>query len=752
MRKLFFVFCGILAFNICLAEKWWENNFIIGAQWGPPLQYNEENVLTRNFTLLKNGKFNFTLGKMNPHNNYSETFLTSHLLSLIEECNDSGLFFLNDTADSRILNDPAYEHIIYGITIKDEPLREDSLIWLDSVSNIKQHNPNLLGFINLYPSHASAFSDFNDWKQYVNTYLGDTTLQIACFDNYNPHSNFVRYRPSPKKNYYANLTYMKQVAGSRPLWAFLRCAGKFVEEKDTAWQDAFIRIGAFAPLAFGARGIIYFCYDCQDRNRIRRAPNRGAWKDHDMYFDNDEKSRQIFFGNFKYNANNVPDLAIHTNDSIGTWYIKESLNNWIENDSNPLIKIGWWFGDHVNNMPNIYNWDFASDGRDKFTTITRDGRLLLSKFRSGWTHKALIDIPWSCWSSMTRHTCPFADFNENQKLDLCLGWTENGHGKLRICMDCEEDAIQDPSTTITDMSFANTSQVFTFSDSIKQVFTRHDSIWVITATPFDTVGSYVLTDGVCLLKYCNGQFDSIYNSRITLDFDTRIEHYWMEDSLYGQDYNGIVWGEVYGQAYNMTKKIKGYSSRELYVWGQYNSRTDKYDRYSIAPEVRSSGYQSYALLDRKGNPTRTYHTAKAVNQFINNNISQIIQKGNWLGAYFSTKPNQQDLDSLKFIIGSEENPFTLINTAHTLTNRVLFGLFQSKNDSLDLLVINMQDSLNDVKFSFNRTYGNDSLRCDKITRMYNVVNTQPEVFPHHMKIKLDNMLGGECAVLHFTLY
>ena len=733
MRRLFFIVCCFLALDICLADEWWKDNFIIGAHWGPPLHHKYNNVdspLVRNFTLLKDGGFNFIVGQMNPHNSQAESYLDNNLSDLITECHLNELYFLVEKKET---------DTIYGVDFKDEPKIEEAEGLLRKVDTLIQRNPERLGFINLYPSYWKGFNSFNDFKIYVDSFLCNTitSLQVACFDNYNPHSQFSTHAPAQNRNYYSNLAYMKQAAGSRPLWAYLRSSEKFLEEKDDDWQDAYIRLGAFAPLAFGAKGILYFCYDCKDRNRIRRAPERGAWKYHDMFFDNDEKSRQIFFGNFKYNTNNVPDLAIHTNENIGTWYIKESLDSWIENDSNPLIKIGTWFGDHVNNMPNVYNWNFSSDGRDKFTTITRDGRLLLSKFRSGWTHKALIDVPWSLWSTMSRHTCPFGDFNENEKLDLCLGWTENHQGKLRICMDCQEDSIQDLSTTIIEMSFADTSQVFTFNSPIKQVIASRDSfLYVITSNPDST---YIHSDSIYTFKYSSNQFNAVGTSLITLPME--MDHYWMEEVLCGQATDGGVWREVAAQTYNMTHKIQGFSSSDIYLWGQYNNRSHQYDRYGLASEK----LQTYALLDRKGNPNRIYYTAQAVNQFINdsinNNTNPIIMEGTWLGAYFSSEPLNTNKESLKIIKGSNTNPCPLINNDNTLSDNILFGLFQEGNDNLNLLVINMQEE----KDSLNFNYDNVSYLCDKITRMDNITNPPPD-----MSIQLPDMIGGECAILHFT--
>ena len=754
MRRLFFIICCFLALDICLAGDWWKDNFIIGAHWGPPLHHKNNNVdspLVRNFTLLKDGGFNYILGKMNSHNYIANSFLENNLDYLVGECKDTcdnnNMFFLNDTADLHNLSDPTL--IEFGLNIKDEPSLKDSTLFLTKVQNLKQNHPDLLGFVNLLPIHFFRDEygeiDYDSFTLYLDSYLGDTTLQVACFDNYNPHSNFSSDPSSSRGNYYVNLADMKNAAGSRPMWAYLRSSEKFLEEKESPWQDAYIRLVAFAPLAFGAKGIIYFSYDCKDRNMILRSPGGGAWGK-DIFFDNDEKSRQIFFGNVKRDSTSqYPDLLIHTNDDRGTWRILETDSITVSQD---MTVIGTWFGDHYHNMPNIYNWDFSPDGFDKFTTITSGGALLLSKFRSGWIKKAIIDnFPTPYWSTMSRYTCPFGDFNVNKALDLCLGWKESGRGKLRICMDCQNV----PTTTQgANMAFSNTSQIFTFCDPIKQVIASRDSfLYVITSNPDST---YIHSDSIYTFKYSSNQFNAVDTSLITLQ--NRIDHYWMEDSLYAQDIDGKVWGEAPGLTYSLTKYIKNFSSNLISVWGQYNSRTNKYDRYGLAADGRSD-FQSYALLDRKGNPNRIYYTAQAVNQFINDSIITAIKNSDWKGAYFTSEPNQSVSNSLEIIEQEGSNPLPLIYNYIALPENVLFGLFRKRlSEDLDLLVINMQENPQDIVLTFDLQaqlprIGPYTYECEKITRMNPSVNLIMNRPIGYTSIRLNNMLGGECAIIHF---
>ncbi len=757
MKRLFFIVCCILALDICLAEDWWQENFIVGAHWGPPLHYKYDNLdspLVRNLSLLKDGGFNFIVGQMNHHNNKATSFLNANKESLIVECHDSGFFFLVEPKDSITAPESTF-----GFNIKDEPSPQDASKWLDTLRSLKQRYHDKLGFINLYPSYWSNFNSYNDWIDYVDAYLGDATLQVACFDNYYPNSEFSSYPSSSSNNYFANLAYMKQLAGSRPLWAYLRCSEIFVEEKDTAWQDAYIRLGAFAPLAFGAKGIIYFCYDCKDRNKILRSPGRTAWQGHDMYFNNEEKSRQIFFGNLKRDSTSLyPDLAVHTNDSLGTWRIKETSNTGTETDDKQ-ITIGTWFGDHINNIPNLFNWDFTSDGYDKFTTITRQGRLHLSMFRNGWTHYSDIsNFPTAYWSTMSRHTCPFGDFNGNKQFDYCLGWTENGHGKLWILMDCHLDPAHTPTPRNNPMLFDDTSQLFTFGSPIKQVIARRDStLYVITSNPDN---SYTNSDSIYVLEYSSNHFNFVDTARIVLK--KKIDHYWMEERLCGQSNDGDVWEESDSCAFNLTRKNADFSAGSIYLWGQYNTRSHQYDRYAFLADWRA-GVQTYALLNRKGNPNRIYYTAQAINQFINDSIRSIIMDNEWLGAYFTSAPNQSVLDSSIVIKIQDNNPLPLIYKNLALSEAVLFGLFREADDYFDLLVINMREFSRNLALTIDRQaelpqleqhYQHEqyTFQIDRIIRMNNSTdNTISNINTQYTTIWFNNMLGGECAILRLKI-
>ena len=126
-----------------------------------------------------------------------------------------------------------------------------------------------------------------------------------------------------------------------------------------------------------------------------------------------------------------------------------------------------------------------------------------------------------------------------------------------------------------------------------------------------------------------------------------------------------------------------------------------------------------------------------------------------MGAYFSSTPNQDSIGSLKIIKGSDPNPLPLISTGHVLSDYILFGLFKDDNNNLDLLVINMRNTIRNLRLDIEHKYQlfpteRYIYRCDSITRMYHVEDPQPDVHSHYTKITLNDMHGGECAILHLT--
>lgn len=92
---------------------------------------------------------------------------------------------------------------------------------------------------------------------------------------------------------------------------------------------------------------------------------------------------------------------------------------------------------------------------------------------------------------------------------------------------------------------------------------------------------------------------------------------------------------------------------------------------------------------------------------------------------------------------------------------MLFGLFLDNQRYLNLLVINMQESSCNVMFSIDHNVELSDLtpvnpsdpashytyRCDKITRMFHGEDFQLIVDTNYTTILINNMLGGECAIL-----
>ena len=94
---------------------------------------------------------------------------------------------------------------------------------------------------------------------------------------------------------------MKQNAGQRPFWSTISATERMLT-KPSGWQKAYMRLSAFAPIAYGAKGLMYYCYDRFDGQVVLRDLDyrtSTGWNP-SIYYDlpDNSKIQGIFFGLF----------------------------------------------------------------------------------------------------------------------------------------------------------------------------------------------------------------------------------------------------------------------------------------------------------------------------------------------------------------------------------------------------------------------------------------------------------------------
>ena len=296
------------------SEYWWEKDFIIGTFKDPPI-VDDYNLTKSHYAKAKEAGFNLFSGEHLKH--YKSGDANTTMARLIHDgilSSKDYILFNGHHFDASLKKNPN----IAGRFYMDEP-RENSLNSISTaLASFKKNYPDKLFYVNLLPSYG--FRKWSEFENYCNLFAGENlNLPVVCFDNYYQNILFSDYDRNWDFMYYSNLALFRKLAGNRPLWSTIKVTEdviRFPKEK----QKAYIRLGAFAPIAYGCMGLMYFCYDPIEVNMIKRDyehSKRQGWKEDLVYkniFKNDNNT--VFFGFLSRAKNPHPDIAIWNNEDI----------------------------------------------------------------------------------------------------------------------------------------------------------------------------------------------------------------------------------------------------------------------------------------------------------------------------------------------------------------------------------------------------------------------------------------------------
>ncbi len=144
----------------------------------------------------------------------------------------------------------------WGYMLHDEPgaILFPNLRYM--VNHLRMVRPGKLGFINLLPTYASAAQlGTRTYEEYVERYVREVNPDVLCMDYYpmmEPHAD-------TRNGYCANLAVLRKYALRRniPFWNFFN-AMPFGPHSDPT--ESQIRWQIYTSLAYGAKGVLYFCY------------------------------------------------------------------------------------------------------------------------------------------------------------------------------------------------------------------------------------------------------------------------------------------------------------------------------------------------------------------------------------------------------------------------------------------------------------------------------------------------------------
>lgn len=761
--------------------NWWRNEFVIGTYYDPPIKdISDRNIWWTNYDLARDAGFNLFTGTQQDHkvfgawadsnrlNNYWE--LKNHYSSLhflfyyhwlyspreINSHTGNDMTFIDSLWENRSNKiDTLRLRKLNGMEIIDEP--SDTLAYLSMIRFMGKKMPgDKLFYINLLPIYMETLdtTGIKKYKQYLAKFLhNDTPLQVASYDNYYQSSYFSDNNSDG--GYFSNLALMRQMADSAsiPFWCVINtCEPRYITGCDSLWQAAYLRLGAFAPLAYGAKGLMYYSYDSLHPNRIRRkmADGNGGWSyvDHFLRLPTDT-TEKVFIGHLRDGAK--ADIAVKRDTNLGDWYIKLSDN--IQTDS--IDRTLGWYGHSSVILPFLcYRPDL---GRDVIAGLYKDGRLFLTDTLSGWTHHiTLPEVQQDWWQSLTDKK--ISSFSlDGSSMNFCIAKPGSGRDTLFIYKNLQMHPADYTHNAPQKIALEQGEHVIQLVRDEGQLYVATRKRDIIMHTP-------IITDRLRRIYKSGNNYTT---QSVTLIYPTNIvaDHFWVEntDSLriymqpvpVGENKNIYV-GSIDWNNSPCRLSVTNFISDAILFYATSLRRygTQIYDRFGIWDKR----VYDEALIDGLGNPTMRYYMAKQNNLYIRDVLSPVILGSEWKGAWHT--PYKEHPRAIEFMHRSD----------------TLGGYLKMLDTESDDMLKGMDDNMIAGKFETDSCYyyffvdkgGEDFSNCEirladdgisvgtrRVEALPSLTGEPRQLTSHQnadgtVTFTWDSMLGGELVPIKIT--
>jgi hypothetical protein len=226
------------------APRFAQDRFAIGFWVDPPAGADMEaryaEIAEANFTLVLGG-----FGAGTP-----ET--VKRQLALCEKFNLKALVVSAGLQPNQLPDGPA----CWGYSLRDEPNAADFPALRTMVDQIRAARPGKLAYINLFPNYANKQQLGTDtYQEHVTRFVDEVGVDVLSMDHY----PLMTPERDNRQAYCDNLEVMRQNALRRniPFWNFFNTM-PFGPHFDPT--EAQLRWQIYTSLAYGAKGVLYFCY------------------------------------------------------------------------------------------------------------------------------------------------------------------------------------------------------------------------------------------------------------------------------------------------------------------------------------------------------------------------------------------------------------------------------------------------------------------------------------------------------------
>lgn len=339
-KVLFFCISLFCILSISVKAQFTQNEFIIGAFVGPDIQGVTDAVAIQRFQQVRDAHFNLIAY---PFHLYDSEYPSGTIFS--EAYNDRSISISSQVGLKYLVNDtrhmPAafwnqstplstfsstiasqmvnhYQNLntfaaIYGYSLKDEPspsnINSSHLSYLRNYVNyIKTNQSQKLAYINLLPYYA--FTTKTAYESYLNDYLlsSDNNQRPSVFG----FDYYLESDPISITNYFYNLSIIRTKAQGRPFWSYPRVST--LNDGSIDADLSYIRFGVYSALAYGSKGLIYYCYETRLSNTA-------------LASDGITTTKYTWVQGINNYIENVIGPAIMSSHCIGTFHKSDFKNN-----------------------------------------------------------------------------------------------------------------------------------------------------------------------------------------------------------------------------------------------------------------------------------------------------------------------------------------------------------------------------------------------------------------------------------------
>jgi len=225
-------------------DRFVQDRFAIGFWVDPPA----DQITDARYKEIAEANFTFVLGPFGPKTD-------KDVAKQLDLCKKHGLVAIvkGDTAKPEKLADhPA----CWGYHMVDEPGAGAIPDIKNRIETIRKARPGKLGYFNLFPDYAPLWAlGTASYDEYVGRFAKETACDVLCMDYY----PMMTPTADGRDGYCGNLAVMRKysVEMGIPFWNFFNNM-PFGPHGDPT--EAQLRWQIYSSLAYGAKGVLYFCY------------------------------------------------------------------------------------------------------------------------------------------------------------------------------------------------------------------------------------------------------------------------------------------------------------------------------------------------------------------------------------------------------------------------------------------------------------------------------------------------------------